>query len=125
MWLGSVDTKLHVTLSQIVCDVNDILAFKNIFFFNIQNIFLSQYFHYIVILGLVLSTMFTEVLVALVVGGLIFFLVQRRRKHVLRIEDGWWGAGAPPDGEEDVTIRPFKVTTSDEELEVRFPLCFS
>lgn len=61
--------------------------------------------------------MFTEVLVALVIGGLIFFLVQRSRSQVLKTEDGWWGAGAPPGGGEDITVRPFKVTTSDEELE--------
>ncbi|XP_059212301.1 epoxide hydrolase 1 [Centropristis striata] len=61
--------------------------------------------------------MFTEVLVALVIGGLIYFLVQRSRTQVLKTKDGWWGAGAPPDGGEDITIRPFKVTTSDEELE--------
>lgn len=62
--------------------------------------------------------MFTEVLIALVIGGLIFFLVQRSRTPVLKTEDGWWGAGAPPsDGAEDAAIRPFKVTTSDEELE--------
>lgn len=66
--------------------------------------------------------MFTEVLLALVIGGLIFFLVQRSRTQVLKTEDGWWGAGAPPDGEGDVSISPFKVATSDEELEVRFPL---
>ncbi|XP_071334619.1 epoxide hydrolase 1 isoform X1 [Trachinotus anak] len=64
-----------------------------------------------------LSTMFTEVLLGLVIGGLIFFLVQRSRKQVLKVEDGWWGAGSPPDGEEDDTIRPFKITTSDEELQ--------
>ncbi|TMS11949.1 Epoxide hydrolase 1 [Larimichthys crocea] len=61
--------------------------------------------------------MFTEVLVALVIGGLIFFLVQMNKTQVLKTEDGWWGAGAPLDGGDDVTIRPFKVTTSDEELE--------
>lgn len=67
-----------------------------------------------------LSIMFTEVLVALVIGGLIFFLVQMNKTQVLKTEDGWWGAGAPLDGGDDVTIRPFKVTTSDEELEVGF-----
>ncbi|XP_068198461.1 epoxide hydrolase 1 [Antennarius striatus] len=61
--------------------------------------------------------MFTEVLVAVVIGGLILFLVQRSRSQVLKTEDGWWGVDAPPDGEEDGAIRPFKVTTSDEELE--------
>lgn len=69
--------------------------------------------------------MLTEVLVALLVGGLLYFLVQRSRTQVLRTEDGWWGAGAPPDGGEDVTIRPFTVSTSAEELEVGFPLLLS
>lgn len=69
-----------------------------------------------------LSTMVTEVLVALVIGGLIFFLVQRSRTQVLKTEDGWWGAGAPPNGGEDNTIHAFKVTTSDDELKVSFPL---
>ena len=64
--------------------------------------------------------MFTELLLCLVVGGLIYFLVQRNRSQVLTTEDGWWGAGAPPDGGEDDSIRLFKVTTSKEELEVRF-----
>ncbi|XP_032441481.1 epoxide hydrolase 1 [Xiphophorus hellerii] len=61
--------------------------------------------------------MFTALLVALVIGGLIIFLLQRRKNQVLKTEDGWWGAGAPPEGEEDLTIRSFKVTTTDEELE--------
>lgn len=69
--------------------------------------------------------MLTEVLVALLVGGLLYFLVQRSRTQVLRTEDGWWGAGAPPDGGEDVTICPFTVSTSAEELEVGCPLRLS
>uniref|UniRef100_A0A665V1F5 Epoxide hydrolase n=1 Tax=Echeneis naucrates TaxID=173247 RepID=A0A665V1F5_ECHNA len=60
--------------------------------------------------------MLTGVLVGLVIGGIIFFLVQRNRSQVLKVEDGWWGAGVQPDSEEDVTIRLFEVTTSDEEL---------
>ncbi|XP_039980746.1 epoxide hydrolase 1 isoform X2 [Xiphias gladius] len=61
--------------------------------------------------------MLIGVLIGLLIGGFIFFLVQRNRNRVLKIEDGWWGTGVPPDGEEDVTIHPFKVTTSNEELE--------
>ncbi|XP_013884585.1 epoxide hydrolase 1 [Austrofundulus limnaeus] len=61
--------------------------------------------------------MLVVLLVAVLLGGLIIFLVQKNRNQVLRTEDGWWGAGAPPDAQEDVTIRPFKVTTSEEELE--------
>ncbi|XP_051908650.1 epoxide hydrolase 1 [Hippocampus zosterae] len=61
--------------------------------------------------------MLFEVLVALLLGVIIFLLVFRRRSHVLKTEDGWWGVGPIPDGERDTTIRPFKVTTSDAELE--------
>ncbi|XP_071387622.1 epoxide hydrolase 1 isoform X4 [Centroberyx affinis] len=61
--------------------------------------------------------MFTEVLVGLVIAGLIFFLVQRSKTQVLKTEDGWWGPGVPPEDGEDFTIRPYKVTTGDEELE--------
>ncbi|XP_056284922.1 epoxide hydrolase 1-like [Pseudoliparis swirei] len=61
--------------------------------------------------------MFAEVLVAVAIGGLILFLVRRSPTQVLKTEDGWWGAGEPPGGGEDVTIRPFRVATSDEELE--------
>ncbi|XP_077442733.1 epoxide hydrolase 1 [Stigmatopora argus] len=61
--------------------------------------------------------MFIEVLIGLVVGGVIFLLVLRRRNHVLKTEDGWWGVGPVPDGEQDARIYPFKVTTSEEELE--------
>lgn len=61
--------------------------------------------------------MLIEVLLALFVGGLVYYLVQRDKTQVLKTEDGWWGAGARPNEEEDTSIRPFKVTTSDEELE--------
>ncbi|XP_034017578.1 epoxide hydrolase 1 isoform X2 [Thalassophryne amazonica] len=61
--------------------------------------------------------MFVVVLVSLTIAGVIFFLVWQNQEQVLKTEDGWWGAGVPPDGEEDTTIRSFKVTTSDEELE--------
>lgn len=61
--------------------------------------------------------MFAEVLLALFIGGLVYYLLQRSKTQVLKTEDGWWGAGAPPGGEEDISIRPFKVTTSDQELE--------
>lgn len=61
--------------------------------------------------------MFTEVLLALVIGGLMYFLVQRSKNQVLTTEDGWWGSGAPRDAGEDDTIRSFRVTTSDQQLE--------
>lgn len=35
--------------------------------------------------------------------------------------DGWWGSGEKPlQGKEDESIRPFKIETSDEEIEVEF-----
>lgn len=35
--------------------------------------------------------------------------------------DGWWGSGEKPlKGKEDESIRPFKIETSDEEIEVEF-----
>ncbi|XP_010880957.1 epoxide hydrolase 1 [Esox lucius] len=62
--------------------------------------------------------MLTEVLLALVLGGIIYLLVQRSKRHQLKSEDGWWGVGNPPETEEeDVRIHPYTVRTSDEELE--------
>ncbi|XP_029965820.1 LOW QUALITY PROTEIN: epoxide hydrolase 1 [Salarias fasciatus] len=61
--------------------------------------------------------MFTELLLGLLLAGLIWFLVQRSRKQVLTSEDGWWGPGPRPTAEEDDSIRPFTITTSDEELQ--------
>ncbi|XP_028295203.1 epoxide hydrolase 1 isoform X1 [Gouania willdenowi] len=67
--------------------------------------------------SLVFVIMFTEVLVALALGGLLLFIFQRNRKQVLKTEDGWWGPGAPPDAQEDVSIHPFQIKTSAEELQ--------
>ncbi|XP_061100118.1 epoxide hydrolase 1 [Conger conger] len=61
--------------------------------------------------------MITEVLVALVLGAVVYVLLLRRRQEVLETEDGWWGAGEPLDTPEDDSIRPFKVETSSEEME--------
>lgn len=61
--------------------------------------------------------MVTEVLIALLVGGIIFFLAQRSKSQVLRTEDGWWGNTPRPEQGEDTTVRPFKINTSDEELQ--------
>lgn len=63
--------------------------------------------------------MLAELLVAVVTAGLVLFLVQRSRNPVLKAEDGWWGPGVAPHAEEDVSLRPFEVRTSEEELEVR------
>lgn len=61
--------------------------------------------------------MLFEVLVALVVGAVIFHVVNKLRgPEVLKTEDGWWGVGDRP-AQEDTTIHPFQLSTSDAELE--------
>ncbi|KAG8123438.1 hypothetical protein E2320_018823 [Naja naja] len=56
-----------------------------------------------------------------VMGGgslLIYWLLTRRRMKTLEIGDGWWGLGEKPSrNQEDETIRPFQVKTSDEEIQ--------
>uniref|UniRef100_A0A3P9K186 microsomal epoxide hydrolase n=1 Tax=Oryzias latipes TaxID=8090 RepID=A0A3P9K186_ORYLA len=66
---------------------------------------------------LVQTDMLAELLVAVVTAGLVLFLVQRSRNPVLKAEDGWWGPGVAPHAEENVSLRPFEVRTSEEELE--------
>ncbi|XP_020773829.1 epoxide hydrolase 1 [Boleophthalmus pectinirostris] len=62
--------------------------------------------------------MLLEVLLAAVLGALLFFVVNKwREPEVLKTEDKWWGVGDRPDGQEDTTIRPFRLSTSDAELE--------
>ncbi|XP_026536849.1 epoxide hydrolase 1-like [Notechis scutatus] len=56
-----------------------------------------------------------------VIGGgslLIYWLLTRRRMKTLEIGDGWWGLGEKPSrSQEDETIRPFQVKTSDKEIQ--------
>ncbi|CAL8312729.1 unnamed protein product [Lota lota] len=61
--------------------------------------------------------MLLEVLITAVMGGLVYWAFRRTRRKVLKTEDGWWGAGAPPVGGDDLSIRPFTVSCSQEELE--------
>ncbi|CAN9507555.1 unnamed protein product [Ophioblennius macclurei] len=61
--------------------------------------------------------MFAELLLGLLLAGLIWFVAQRSRKQVLTSQDGWWGPGEPPSTEEDDSIRPFTITTTEEELQ--------
>ena len=62
--------------------------------------------------------MWLEVLVTAVMGALVYWVFQRTRRKVLKTEDGWWGAGAPPVGGDDASIRPFTISHSQEEMEV-------
>lgn len=62
--------------------------------------------------------MYTELAVALGLGAVVALVFLKKRKNVLKVQDGWWGAGACPQGPEDDSIRPFKVETTPEEIEV-------
>jgi hypothetical protein len=63
--------------------------------------------------------MFLEILLASVLGFLIYRYISWNKEETLALEDGWWGPGAKPTAREDESIRPFKVETSDEEIKVR------
>ncbi|NXF04739.1 HYEP hydrolase, partial [Smithornis capensis] len=56
---------------------------------------------------------------ALGVGGLLVYWLRSRNKiRTMEMGNGWWGLGERPlKGKEDETIRPFKVETSDKEIE--------
>ncbi|XP_077076577.1 epoxide hydrolase 1 [Siphateles boraxobius] len=55
--------------------------------------------------------------VALGLGAVVALVFLKRRKNVLKAQDGWWGVGACLQGPEDDSIRPFKVETTSEEIE--------
>lgn len=62
--------------------------------------------------------MYIEVAVALGVGLVVALIFLKKRKTVLKVQDGWWGVGTCPQGPEDDSIWPFKVETTPEEIEV-------
>ncbi|XP_006871197.1 PREDICTED: epoxide hydrolase 1 [Chrysochloris asiatica] len=61
--------------------------------------------------------MWLEIFLALVLGVVIYWFVSRDKEETLPIEYGWWGPGTTPTTGEDESIRPFKVETSDEEID--------
>lgn len=65
--------------------------------------------------------MWLELVLASVLGFVIYWFVSRDKEETLPLEDGWWGTGSKPSAKEDESIRPFKVETSDEEIKVRHP----
>lgn len=65
------------------------------------------------------GVMWLEIVLASVLGFVIYWFVSRDKEETLPLEDGWWGPGARPPGREDESIRPFKVETSDQEIDVR------
>ncbi|XP_036703116.1 epoxide hydrolase 1 isoform X2 [Balaenoptera musculus] len=60
--------------------------------------------------------MWLEILLASVLGFVIYWFVSKDKEETLPLEDGWWGPGVRPTTGEDESIRPFKVETSDEEI---------
>ncbi|XP_057271372.1 epoxide hydrolase 1-like [Pezoporus wallicus] len=56
---------------------------------------------------------------ALGVGGLLVYWLRSRRKiKTIEMSDGWWGSGERPvKRKEDESIRPFRIETSDKEIE--------
>lgn len=62
--------------------------------------------------------MYIELAMALGLGAVVALVFLKSRKNVLKAQDGWWGVGTCPQGPEDDSIRPFKVETPPEEIEV-------
>lgn len=57
--------------------------------------------------------------ILLILGTVIFyFLRSRKKEETLSFKEGWWGRGQKPDTEEDATIWPFKVETTEKDLSV-------
>ncbi|XP_029448936.1 epoxide hydrolase 1 [Rhinatrema bivittatum] len=74
--------------------------------------------------------MLLEVALAVLLGAVLYMFLSQAKEETLPIGDGWWGEGQRLDSKEDETVRPFKVETSEEEIndlyrridETRFPL---
>uniref|UniRef100_A0A8D0GWY0 Epoxide hydrolase n=1 Tax=Sphenodon punctatus TaxID=8508 RepID=A0A8D0GWY0_SPHPU len=56
---------------------------------------------------------------ALGAGSLLgLWMLSRKRIKTLAVGDGWWGSGdKPPKERDDDSIRPFRIETSDEEIQ--------
>ncbi|KAL2770726.1 epoxide hydrolase 1 isoform b [Daubentonia madagascariensis] len=52
--------------------------------------------------------MWLEILLASVLGFVIYWFISRDKEETLPLEDGWWGPGTRPTAREDESIRPFK-----------------
>ncbi|XP_063775057.1 epoxide hydrolase 1-like [Pseudophryne corroboree] len=59
--------------------------------------------------------MLLEIAIALALGVLLYKYLFRGEEETLPIGDGWWGVGHRQDDENE-DIRPFKIETSEEEL---------
>lgn len=66
--------------------------------------------------------MLLEILVALIIGAILYHYLFRRKDETLPMGDGWWGAG-PRKNDENEEIHPFTIETSEEELKVGRSSC--
>ena len=64
------------------------------------------------------GAMWLEILLSVMLGLIVYWFVSWDKEETLPLGDGWWGPGPRPPTE-DERIRPFKVETSDEEIDVR------
>ncbi|XP_053163720.1 epoxide hydrolase 1 [Hemicordylus capensis] len=60
--------------------------------------------------------MLLEILSAVVLGAIIYLYMTKKKEETLPMGEGWWGKGQKPDSEEDTTIHPFMVETSEAEI---------
>ncbi|KAJ7341018.1 hypothetical protein JRQ81_004667 [Phrynocephalus forsythii] len=60
--------------------------------------------------------MLLEILLAVVLGAVIYLFLTKKKEEALPVGDGWWGRGQKPDVEEDETIHSFKVETSEADI---------
>ncbi|XP_036437136.1 epoxide hydrolase 1 [Colossoma macropomum] len=61
--------------------------------------------------------MYVELAGAVILGVVIAVVLLRKKQESLKTQDGWWGVGTPLESPEDDSIRPFRVETTQEELE--------
>ncbi|XP_051501458.1 epoxide hydrolase 1 [Myxocyprinus asiaticus] len=61
--------------------------------------------------------MYTELAVALGLGAVVALVILKKKKGVLKTQDGWWGVGAHPQEPEDDSVRPFTIEATPEEIE--------
>ncbi|XP_060115441.1 epoxide hydrolase 1 [Heteronotia binoei] len=60
--------------------------------------------------------MLLEILSALAVGMVIYLFLTKKKEETLPMGNGWWGKGKKSDSEEDAAVHPFKVETSESEI---------
>ncbi|XP_027010160.1 epoxide hydrolase 1 [Tachysurus fulvidraco] len=61
--------------------------------------------------------MYVLLALAVVLGTVAVLILLKKRQKCLDTEDGWWGVGTPLESPEDDSIRPFRIETTQEEIE--------